>query len=812
MTATSEPPSPRGAASYDDLTARLRELRTWSGVSYRELHRRVVRSRKARGVAELPAYDTVHRCLQPGRTRLDAQLVVDIARVLLDSDARTAEWRQVCQVLEGTATAAAVVAVTAGLPAETAGFTGRREALGRLERAASDGARRLIVWGMPGLGKTTLAVRTARRLTAACGNIQVQLSVNLRGYDRDQPPADPAAVLDGFLRILGARGTDILRLDLGSRAALFHELLADRNAVVLLDNAAAEDQVLPLLPPANCLTVVTSRRALDLPDTWQLQLEPFTPAECLQLLGTATGRARVDADPDSAARIAELCGYLPLAVAVVAGRIEASPDWTLADHVDRLLERRSLLRPDDAVAAALHSSYQQLADAQRRLLRLLALHPGRQLPPHAAAALVDADLAATQRLLDGLVRASMVQVHTGGRFELHDLVRLFASDRLVEDEPAAARHAALIRLRDHYRYAAMLAMDVFAPAGRERRPRPAAPDTPVPTLGDRADAAAWLDAERANLIAIAVDAGRHGAVRHAVDLSLLLFRYLDEGGHHQDALALHGLAAEVADDESRGRVLGMVATVDWRLGRYDEALRRFGEALAVHRAAGNVAGEGTALTNLGLTYVQLGRFAEAVECSERALAIHQQAGNRVAEADTHGNLGEAHLQLGDLTTALECRSRQLGLALEIGHRTAEGVALESIGTIVRRLRRPGDALGHHEQALAVSREVGYLELESQALTGLGYDLHELGRCDEAVERYRTAVAVAAESGSRYEQARAHEGWAACVAERGDLVSAREQWELALTLYTALRTPEIDAVAARLAELRERSASRAGATA
>jgi tetratricopeptide (TPR) repeat protein len=804
MASEIEPPSPHGSASYDELSARLRDLRAWAGVSYRELHRRVVRSRKARGIAELPAYDTVHRCLQPGRTRLDVELVVDIARELLDSDARTAEWRQACQVIEGTAGAAAVVGVTDALPADVARFTGRRDLLDGLEQAVRAGAHRLAVSGMPGVGKSTFAVHAARRMVAAGSYGEIQLSVNLRGHDPDRPPADPAAVLDGFLRMLGVRGNDINRLDLDGRSALFRESLAGRKALVLLDNAAGEDQVLPLLPPSTCLTIITSRRALDLPDADQLPLEPFTSGECMDLLRTATSGALIDADPDSAARIAELCGRLPLAVAVVSGRIDASRGWTLADHVDRLVERRSRLRQDDTVVAALDSSYQQLASGQQRLLRLLALHPGRDLDGYAAAALLNSDLPGAERLLDELFTASMVQRRTAGRFDLHDLVRLFAADRLVEDEPAGARQAALTRLRDHYRYAALLAMDLYAPAGRERRPRPADPGTPAPGFADRDSAAGWLDAERANLVAIAADAGGNGSPQHTADLSILLFRYLDEGGYHQDALVLHGLASKVTGEVSRGRALGALATVCWRLGRYDEALVHFGDALAVHRASGNLTGEGAALTNLGVTCVQLGRFDDAIEHFERASAIHQAVGNRVAEADTYGNLGEAHAQLGDLEAALDDRGRQLGLAREIGHRSAEGVALDSLGTILQRLDRPYEALDHHERALAVSREIGYREGEIQALNGLGHDLYSLARYDEAIARHREALAIAEESGSRYEQACAHQGQAEGFAALGDRAAAIERLSLALALHTELRTPDADGVAARLAEIRSAS--------
>ena len=88
-------PSPGGVRTLGELGARLRELQVWSGLSYREVHRRVVRSRQERGIAELPAFNTTYRCLSPGRTRLDVELVVDIARAVLGTESRAARVRRV---------------------------------------------------------------------------------------------------------------------------------------------------------------------------------------------------------------------------------------------------------------------------------------------------------------------------------------------------------------------------------------------------------------------------------------------------------------------------------------------------------------------------------------------------------------------------------------------------------------------------------------------------------------------------------------------------------------------------------------------
>lgn len=848
------PPEPDGVSSYQALSEQLRALRAWAGLSYREVHRRVVHARRARGVVDLPAYSTVYRCLQPGRARMDVELVVDVAAALLGDDRLAARWRQACRRIEGLVSAATVVTVLDGLPDDLDAFTGREAELAQLLSVIGTGPDRTVVIsaidGMAGVGKTRLAVHAAHALVAAGRFTDGCLSVNLRGYDPNRPPADPAAVLDGFLRRLGVAGSRVAGWSLARRSAEFRQLMAGRRALVLLDNAASADQVRPLLPGSpSCLVLVTGRRQLDGIRAARLTLDVFSRDESLALLRRGVGSERVDADPDSAAGIAALVGHLPLALALLASRISASPDWTLADHLEGLAERHAGLRLDDGMATALGVSYDSLDPAGRRLLRLLALHPGRDFDAFAAAALAGTGLAAAEQRLAGLVAANLLQQRVAGRCELHDLVRVFATDRARDEEPASARGAALTSLFDHYRYLALTATNSFAPAERYRQPELADPGTPRPELADHASAARWLDTERANLIAIAIHADANGWPGHTGHLSQILFRYLELAGHLEDSMILHSMASRAADQQTRARALSSLGVTLINLGRHRDSRDRLDQSVAACQACGDRAGERIARMNLGSVELYLGHYPVARQQFQLAIDTARTTGDRVVEGRALRNIGLVHQLLGDYPAAIdayqaardlaadtgdrvvECaalihtgstyvRLRQyrqaidqlttgLAVARELRHRMAEADGLDQLGTVYTGMGSPQDALRHHQQALTIAAEDGSRQLEVQILNSMGPALCQLGQTDRALRQHRRALAAASSMGDRYEQARAHDGIARCLTNNGGTggtggtgnaehaAGARTHWQRALALHTELGTPEAAGIADRL---------------
>ena len=603
-----EPPSPAGVRTLDELVTRLSQLRAWSGLGYREVHRRVVelRRRRHRGPPEQVSFDTVYRCMRPGRSRLDVELVVDIARVLLGEGAAAAAWRMALQVLGGRAGAAGIVRVFPALPDDLPGFTGRRAELrwlldGLASQRPDAAAAVAVIEGMAGVGKTTLVIHAGHQLLHRGHGTDLQLSVDLRGYDAELPPADPAAVLEGFLRVLGVPGDQIYQLDLAGRAARYRRLLAGRRALIVLDNAASQEQVTPLLPQtAGGLTMITTRNTLDnLSGARRLRLDTFSEAEALELLRRTVGPDRVDAAPQVASAIAGLVGCLPLALGVVAGRINDSHGWTLADHLARLTERHQLRRLDSGIELALDLSYHALTSDLRQTLRLLALHRGRDFSAYAAAA-SGADLPTTTQRLNSLLAADLLQRPTPTRYHLHDLIQIYANARAIDDEPDSARQSALTRLFDSYLFTSAQAMDALAPIGQHRRPTIPTPPTPTPPIADRAAARAWLVAEHANLLVTIAHTAGQGWPTHTTRLSATLSRWLSIGGHLADALTVYGHALDAA------------------------------------RGSGDRAAEGVAPMNLGTVRERLGQYRDAGAALHQALQISREVGDRYTEGRFRG--------------------------------------------------------------------------------------------------------------------------------------------------------------------------------
>jgi tetratricopeptide (TPR) repeat protein/transcriptional regulator with XRE-family HTH domain len=641
------------------------------------------------------------------------------------------------------------------LPPGVPGFTGRKRELAELDLllerpGAADGVPPVaVVTGTAGVGKTGLAVHWAHQVRA--GFPDGRLYLDLRGYHPDQP-VPPAEALAGLLRSLGVAGADVPPGE-AERAARLRTLLADRRALVLLDNARDTEQVRPLLPGGSgCMTLVTSRDALTGLATWhgarQIRLDPLSDGEALDLLAALLG-GRVTGAPDAAGALARRCARLPLTLRLVAQLASARPEASLAELDAELADLHRRLDaldagtgPRSATRATFSWSYQCLPGPTARAFRLLGLYPGYDLDGYAVAALAGTDLATGRELLSGLARAHLVQPTGPGRFGMHDLLRAYAAE-LAAGDPAASRRAALRRLREQQLYACAVAMDLVAPFDRDRRPAVADPGWPVPELAGPDTAVSWLDSERANLIASALP-----APAHAGRLAKLLVRYLDTGAHYHDAEQLYRCAARTGTAGSRANALTSLGVVCWRLGRYQEAASHHERALALARRAGDDAELGRALLGLGIVYWHLGRRTDTLDCGQQALDLYRRLDDRLGQARVLGNLGNICTLLGDYPAAVEHHRQALELFREVGDPAGTGNELCSLSAVREALGQYPQAEQHAREALRFARQAGYRECEAQALSNLGSVQLRMGQPAAALAQQRQALDLVRQIGDR----------------------------------------------------------------
>jgi tetratricopeptide (TPR) repeat protein len=546
----------------------------------------------------------------------------------------------------------------------------------------------------------------------------------------------------------------------------------------------------------------------------------------------------VDAEPWAAAELADQCCRLPLALGVAAELAASRPAMPLAGLAGELANHRTRL---DLLAAGgdRHTEVRTVfswscrdldADAARTF-RLLGLHPGPGIEPYATAALTGATVPQARQALAVLARSHLILPAGPGRYDMHDLLRGYARELTATLDTEAEQHAARTRLFDHYLHTAAVAVDTLFPGERHRRPRIPPPTTPAPPVTDSAAALAWLDAERATLVAVTVHTASHGWPGHATRLAATLFRYLDSGGHYPEAITIHSQAClaarrtgdpaaeaealtslgvldlrncshpqaaahlqqalalfrEAGDRSGEVRALGNLGILSLQLGRYGQATGYLQQALALFRETGDQAGEARALASLSTIDFQQGRYEQATGHIHRTLALFRGAGDRTGEAHALAGLGEVDLRRGNFQRATDHFQQALALFREIGSRSGEARALTGLGDAALRKGRYQQAAGYQRQSLAVCTEIGYRSGEVTALNGLGELFLATGRPSDARAQHAAALTVATQSGL------AHAYHAA-----GDPGQARRHWNEAHILYTSLGAPEIDQVRARLA--------------
>lgn len=768
---------------------------------------------------------------------------------------RLAEWIGLPATPDGLTPVAApqhprAEGVPRQLPRTTAAFTGRERELAQLTgladtaRSASSAGTVVIsaIDGMAGIGKTALAVHVGHALAERFPD--GQLFLDLHGYTQGMAPRDSGDALAVILQAYGIPPQQI-PMDLDARAALYRDRLAGSRTLILLDNAATETQVRPLLPgDGKCLVLITSRRRLKgLDDAYPLPLDLLPESDAIALFRKVAGPDRTEADDPALEQVVALCGRLPIALRIAAALIRNSRTWTLGRLTGTLRERRpgrelkGFSDGDRSLTAVFDLSHESLAEDQRRLLRALGLVPGPDTDAYAAAALLGTDPDDADLLLQDLVDHNLLAEPAVGRYRMHDLVRRYTRN-LAADDPSDQRRFATDRLLDYYQHTAARADALISRHTRPESARPAQAPAHVPAWTDPEAARAWLRAERANLEACLELAADRGWSGRTVAFSAGLATLLRTDGPWPQALSLHSTAAAAADslDDRLGQAgaLAELGEVCRLAGDYPAAMRHLHAALRLYRDLGERRGQANALTELGAAQLLTGDYEGATRDLGESLEWFGQLGDRLGQAGALTELGEVCRLTGDYPGAMRQLHAAHLLYRELGERRGQAGTLTYLGAARRAtgdyaggaedlsaalelLRALGDrrgranaltelaavrrATGDHqgamrdlEEALEICRDLGARLGQSDALTELGEVRRLTGDYEGAVRDLEEALALCREIGSRGSEAWALNRYAAVLATTGDPGGALVMYRDALRLTQAVRQPNDEAFA------------------
>ncbi|TDD73819.1 AfsR family transcriptional regulator, partial [Actinomadura darangshiensis] len=672
--------------------------------------------------------------------------------------------------------------VPAQLPRAIPDFTGRADEAALIATSLANppgGQPRTMtvttVAGMGGVGKSTLAVHAAHLLTDAFPG--GQLYAELHG-DTDTP-AEPAEVLDRFLRALGVSGSGV-PAGLAERMSLFRSRLAGRKVLIVLDGAVGEEQVRPLLPgtPDAAVLVTSRNRLTGLEGATLLDLEVLSPPEAVELLARVIGPQRVAAEPADAVEIARLCGHVPLAMRIAVGRLVGRSYWTLAHLAELLRDERGrldeLIVGDLAVRASFRLSYRPLPAATRRAFRLIGLLDAPDFALWTVAALLGVPVNEARPHLETLIDAQLVNVvgpdGTGElRYRTHELIRLYARECAEAEDAPRQRTAALGRALGAWLWLAEQASDLipgpaYAPMHGTAPRWPLLPATAARLL---TDPMRWFSAELPALVAAARQACDLRLDELAWDLAASLEKYCDIAGVYDDwrhtheralrlsraaknkrgeAVLLRGLLevstwtapeqpkpamlamreqaqrvlqlfTELGDPRGMADALILMAWGQVAQGAREEALNTAGRALALSEPVDYLGGQARAQL---LRAVAHGEEAphQALPCLERALEIAELLGNPRFRATIVQFLGAAHALTGDLVTGQRMLNESITIARDLDDRYLETFSLIYLAKLFAAI---GDdrARATAELALAYSHAGNFGHHRAEALAILG---------------------------------------------------------------------------------------------
>jgi DNA-binding SARP family transcriptional activator/tetratricopeptide (TPR) repeat protein len=699
---------------------------------------------------------------------------------------------------------------------------------------AGNRAATFAIEGLPGAGKTALALHAAHQLRSRCPDGALQ--INLHAHDPHLPPLDPREALTQLLDAFGTPFRELARADtLPALAALWRRRTTGRRLLLVLDDVQGPAQIEPLIPAApGTIVLISSRRRLTgPPGLRQHTLAPLPDDAAVAILAHITERDLPQ--DDDLARFTRACAGLALAITLAAGHLRSRPVWTVGDLVTRFsMTSRALA--DDPLTGPIHTafamSYQALDITLRDLLRHIAAHPGSDIGPAAAAAMSEALPADADVRLDALVDHRLLD-HTGPhRYRLHDLLRQFILAQSDEQQAEALREG-VERVVRFYRVVADRADHAQNPRRRALHyPAASAPVDGVP-LDTAEQARMWLDQEQLNLAAITTWAAQHGRIAYTGLLPHVLVQHLDHRGrsHHALELIAQALAARTdtgpadavtarlltdqaglyfrteelgpalesaqtalniwnASDDRYGQADShyQMGRIHWLAGRLDRAVAAFRKAAAFYEGLGDRS-RVAATENLCAvaTYMQ-GQHDQAIVLGNHALDLARHENDLTVIADVLLDLGEMHRRLGRQTHALGYFHEAHTLSVTLGDPLVTAVANNNIGAIYQHAGKHGQALASFDAALQLLRAIGDHHTEVDSLVFMAASHTKLADHDAAFDVLREAASLVNLTNDQLQQSQIRLAEGNAHRAIGDLAQSIDAYQRALHIAREVQAP------------------------
>jgi tetratricopeptide (TPR) repeat protein len=625
------------------------------------------------------------------------------------------------------------------LPRPPADFMGRESILADLLKdfESHKGATISGLTGMGGIGKTTLGLEAAHKLTEKYPDAQIFL--DLKGT------TEPLSALDIARHVVLSfePSADLRNLDESNMRATYQSILHQKKALLFFDNARSATQIAPLTPPDSCALLVTSRWIFAVPGLSAHKVGTLNEQEAVDFLCELCPRAE-----NHAKELAKACGYFPLALRIAGSFLQVNDAWSVEKYLTRLSDRKNRLTTltqshDEAelqttepdLLATFELSYNQLTAEDRQRWRRLGVFPA-SFDRIAAGALWNAEEDETTKLLGILRRYSLLDYDdTTLRYNLHDLLVDFALSQMDGEEVEAVRIA-------HAGYYAnfLKQIDELFTKGGENI-------LAALKLYDMD----WLNidvGQRNSALLLEVhQAAAEACNVYAMQSNIYVLRLTP--GDRIKWLESGIRAARVLNDrEAEGLALGNLGEAYFELGEPRKAIEFYEQGLSIAREIGDRRNEGSTLGNLAMAYSILGEPRKAIEFYEQGLSIAREIGDRRNEGVALDYLGSAYSRLGEPRKTIELLEQAVSIAREIGDRRNEGVALSSLGGAYSRLGEPRKTIELLEQAVSILREIGDRRNEGVALGSLGYAYSELGESRKTIEFYEQALSISREIGDR----------------------------------------------------------------